>query len=88
MCAHTQKKGDAAYTRKQANKLKASGKKGNREQKTGSRGRSKTEIDDTENKLECNSVSMYFVGSSCEEHWQNQTNALIFNKSIQFLRLS
>lgn len=38
--------------------------------------RSETEIDDTKNKLECNLVSMNFVGSSGR---QEQTNALIFN---------
>lgn len=51
---------------------------------------SKTEIDDTKNKLKCNLVSMNFVGSwvsGCtrDREWdecipgQEQTNALIFN---------
>lgn len=63
----------------QADTANAEKRRGKQQHEQGER--SKTEIDDTKNKLKCNLVSMNFVGSfPGEEHIeQEQTNALIFN---------
>lgn len=68
--------GNQTQTRQKKNCGKKRSERLEKKKHTEKKRRSETEIDDTKNKLECNLVSMNFVGSSGR---QEQTNALIFN---------